>query len=338
MMYGILRTKKLKSLNAVRRSSNHTFREQATPNADPTRLRKNRTVGAKSTCQLLDALKSKLPEKRRSDAVICIEYLITASPEVFKRHGGHLDDLGEGYFSDSLAWLRKRHGEANVLSATVHLDESTPHMVAYVVPRTQDGRLSCRDFLGSPAKLREMQDDFHLVCGSKRGFKRGLKGSKAKHEAVASFYTALTEFDLAPKLCRKDYAAAAFGMKTEAWKQAEVIAQANNLLAKREVRRRKADRSRQKKLEAMRLDIVEKQQAAKHREIEDAMKTADLERRSESLAEREQEISQIESHVLSIEAERDALVRRFEILELSTGEKRKAPQGGRELVNERGLS
>ena len=38
MGYAILRTQKLKSPVAVRRSMKHAFREQDTPNADPERL------------------------------------------------------------------------------------------------------------------------------------------------------------------------------------------------------------------------------------------------------------------------------------------------------------
>ncbi|WP_421525677.1 plasmid recombination protein [Pseudomonas yamanorum] len=51
------------------------------------------------------------------------------------------------------------------MCAEVHLDERTPHLIAYITPLTGDGRLSARDFLGSPAKLRKMQTDLHHWCG-----------------------------------------------------------------------------------------------------------------------------------------------------------------------------
>ncbi|MGP5403422.1 MobV family relaxase, partial [Pseudomonas helleri] len=211
------RAKKLKSMGAVSRSAQHTFRAQPTPNADPALTGRNRTVGAKGSAQILAALVRTLPTKRRKDAVLAIEYLVTASPEAFKRHGGRLDDMGDGYFSDALKWLKTRHGAANVLSATVHLDESTPHMVVYVVPMTADMRLSCRDFLGGPEKLRAMQTSFHAEVGALRGLERGVEGSKAKHEAVSAFYSTMAAAGEAPVLKRRDYAAAAVGVKTEAW-------------------------------------------------------------------------------------------------------------------------
>lgn len=315
MSYAILRTKKLKSISAVARSARHTFREQPTPNADPAQLSRNRTVGAQGTDSLIQVMRDRLPDKRRRDAVLCIEYLISASPEVFKRHGGRLDDLGGGYFSDALAWLRKRHGADNVVSSTVHLDESTPHLVAYVVPRTKDGRLSCRDFLGGAVKLRQMQDDFHAACGSSRGLERGVRGSKAKHEEVAAFYSVMKAAGAAPQLGFKDYAAAAFGKKTKLWVEAEDVARANALCAARESRNWKATRSKCRGLEQTAKELGLKQQVSLHRNIEHGLKEFNLEQRSIALALREAENRAAEGLVLSLEGERDALERRLNILE-----------------------
>ena len=96
MAYAIIRAKKLKTMGAVSRSAQHTFRMQPTPNADPALTGRNRTVGAQGSDQVLAALVRTLPTKRRKDAVLAIEYLVTASPEAFKRHGGRLDDMGDG--------------------------------------------------------------------------------------------------------------------------------------------------------------------------------------------------------------------------------------------------
>lgn len=224
-MFAIIRTQKHKTISSIARSARHTFREQATPNADSTITHKNLVSGPGSTHSLLASLSERLPKARRRDAVLCIEYLITASPEAFKRHGGHLEDTGSGYFHDAMKWLRERHGNENMLCAAVHLDETTPHLVAYVVPITHDGRLSARDFLGGPKMMREMQDSFYLSCGKKRGLLRGIQGSKAHHGEVSHFYTALHGYEQqAQKLTRSDYAAKALGYETKPWKQAQAIA------------------------------------------------------------------------------------------------------------------
>lgn len=303
--YAILRAKKLKSFGAVARSARHTFREQPTPNADPDRLSANKTFGARSTGGVVDALKSALPEKRRKDAVLCIEYLITASPEAFKRHGGSLSDTGDGYFSDALKWLKKRHGAANVLSATVHLDETTPHLVAYVVPKTPDGRLTARHFLGGPKVLRAMQDSFHAACAASKGLLRGVRGSNAKHESIKAFYANMTATDSAPKLSRRDYAAAAVGLETKAWKQAQELAKSRALAAERASKTRKATESR-----ATALD--EGEGVIAHRKIVLKQHERELELERERLEVYRRELDAIRGRIESAEAENAALKRRLE--------------------------
>lgn len=329
MGYAILRAKKLKSFGAVARSARHTHREQLTPNADPAMTSRNRTVGAKGTSQVLAALKRTLPTKRRKDAVLAIEYLVTASPEVFKRHGGRLDDTGNGYFADALKWLQAKHGSANILSATIHLDESTPHMVAYVVPMTADKRLSCRDFLGGPEKLRAMQTEFHAKIGVPRGLERGVEGSKTKHESVSSFYTTMTLANEAPALKPKDYAAAAMGIKTEAWRQAEELAQANVVRVAREQRTKKATRAKAKAMIKQAGALEKKAQDLNVKEIMLHSDRDDLERRSKSISEREAEVRATEYKVHALEAERDTLERRLEIAQGNPGGHRRTP--GRRL-------
>lgn len=328
MPYAIMRTKKLKSIGAVSRSAKHTFRSAPTPNADPAMTGRNRTVGAKGSEQVLAALERTLPTKRRKDAVLAIEYLITASPEAFKRHGGKLDDTGSGYFADSLKWLQQKHGKENVISATIHLDESTPHMVAYVIPMTADKRLSCREFLGGPEKLRAMQTDFHAKCGAPRGLERGVEGSKAKHEQVSAFYASMTAADEAPALKPKDYAAAAMGIKTEAWRQAEDVAKSNATRAAREPRTKKATRSKAKAVQKQADALERKAEDLSVKEIKLRSDRDDLEKRSRSLSEREQAVRAAEHKVLALEGERDALERRLEMLQDKPAVHEKAPRKG----------
>lgn len=328
MGYAILRAKKLKSFGAVARSARHTHREQLTPNADPTMTSRNRTFGASGASQILAALKRVLPTKRRKDAVLAIEYLVTASPEIFKRHGGQLDDKGNGYFADALKWLQLKHGKANVISATIHVDESTPHMVAYVVPMTPDNRLSCRDFLGGPEKLRAMQTEFHAKIGVPRCLERGVEGSKTKHESVSSFYTTMTAANEAPALKAKDYAAAAMGIKTDAWRQAEELAQSNAVRAAREQRTKKATRAKVKVMIRQADALEKKAQDLNIKEIMLRSERDDLERRSRSLSERESDVRANEYKVFALEAERDSLERRLEIAQGKPNEHRRAPRRG----------
>lgn len=182
--FAILRVQKVKSFSSLAARGRHNFREQDTPNADSDRTELNVIEGASSTDELLQAVSDLLPAKRRKDAVIGLEYLITASPEHFgdwQKNG----NAGEKYFADAIDWLEARHGKDNVVCATVHLDESTPHLAAFVVPLTKAGRLAARDFVGGSATLTKMQTAFAAEVGAKHGLVRGLERSKAVHQDAA---------------------------------------------------------------------------------------------------------------------------------------------------------
>ena len=185
MGYAILRTAKLKSGQAVRRSLAHAFREQDTPNADPNRRLDNSHHGALTVSEALGKFNARLPEKVRKNAVLGIEYLIGGSPEVM--HGKTRDEQ-DAYFRDAFQWLQAKHGAANVVYACIHRDEQTPHLSAFVVPIDERGKLNCRAFLGVQHALRDMQTDFAAKIGKPHGLERGIEGSKAKHTTIAQYY------------------------------------------------------------------------------------------------------------------------------------------------------
>src|ERR1017187_2601601 len=116
--FAILRVAKLKNFGSLAASGQHNFRERVTKNADAERTPLNISVGAKGTTDLVKAVSDLLPQKRRKDAVIGLEYLITASPEHFG-DWQEKKDWSQAYFNDAVAWLHKRHGKENVVCVTV---------------------------------------------------------------------------------------------------------------------------------------------------------------------------------------------------------------------------
>lgn len=187
---------KLKSAVAVRRSLKHSFREQDTPNADPERIQQNGSVGATSSSEALEKFNAALPDKVRSNAVLCVEFLVTASPEKMQEM---TNQQQKAYFNAALDFLRDKHGKENVICAGVHNDETTPHMYAYVVPK-KDGKLNCRAFYGEKDALSKLQSDFAEQVGAKYELERGIKGSKAKHTSIKKFYADLNKTADLPKL------------------------------------------------------------------------------------------------------------------------------------------
>lgn len=181
----IIRMQKLKSPVAVRRSMKHAFREQDTPNADPERTPDNTHIGARDVAEAMQRFNAALPDKVRKNAVLAVEYLVTASPESMKDKTREQQDA---YFSDSLEWLRRKHGAENVIYAGIHRDETTPHMYAYVLPKDERGKLNCRSFYGEKDSLSKMQTDFAQQVGYKHGLERGIEGSKARHTSIRQYY------------------------------------------------------------------------------------------------------------------------------------------------------
>jgi hypothetical protein len=200
MAYAILRTEKLKTMGNIGGSLAHNYRTRDTPNAVPERLHLN-THDMASADEVKAAITARLPEKRRSDAVLCVEYFIGASPDYFEGS----DPKGERYFATAIEWLKERHGAENVVATSVHHDETSPHLVAYVVPLDQDGKLNAKSFLGGKAKLTAMQTDFAQTVG-RHGLERGIEGSKAKHQSIRDYYAKVNQAESAdlPKITPDD--------------------------------------------------------------------------------------------------------------------------------------
>jgi hypothetical protein len=191
--YAILRVQKLKSTTSVRRSFKHSYREQDTPNADPDMLDENQLFDAKNTAEAMQKFRDRLPEKIRKNGVLCVEHLVTASPEWFE---GKTKGEQNQYFEDSLEFLKVKWGKDNVICGGVHRDEKTPHMFAYVVPiDEQTGNLNCRKWLGDKDALSQLQDSFIEAVGTKNKIDRGVKGSKAKHKTIKKYYSELADLE-----------------------------------------------------------------------------------------------------------------------------------------------
>jgi len=197
MAYAIYRTEKLKSFGEIGGSLSHTYRTRPTPNADENKQHLNKHI-FETYNQCFDALKSAIPEKRRSNAVLCIEHLITASPN----WEGWGTKKEEEFFKKSLEFLNKKYGKENVIACSIHRDETTPHLIVYVVPIDEKGGLNAKKWLGGRSKLSQTQTEFanevkHL------GLERGLENSKARHKTIKEFYAEIEK--PTPKLKEKKY-------------------------------------------------------------------------------------------------------------------------------------
>lgn len=189
MAFAILRTEKLKSFGEIGGSLSHNYRTRPTENADPKRT-KNNSHSVENENLVMQKIKNRLPKKIRKNGVLCIEYLITASPEWSGFQKGQKQD--NELFKTSIEFLEKKHGKENVIATTIHRDETTPHLIAYVVPIDEKGKLNCRKFLGGRQKLSELQTSYHDAVKD-FGLKRGVLGSKAEHTSIKAYYAAVNK-------------------------------------------------------------------------------------------------------------------------------------------------
>ena len=123
----------------------------------------------------------------RKDAVTSCRYILSGSHEQMSKIGDNPKAIRE-WANDNFDYFSEKYGEKNIVRATVHLDEKTPHMHLIVVPITPDGRLSAKEFTGTAKKLKDLQSDYANKIGAKWGFKRGLENSPAKHIETKAFY------------------------------------------------------------------------------------------------------------------------------------------------------
>ena len=113
----------------------------------------------------------------RKDAIFMVNFVISSDQEFFKNLS---EERQREYFKISYDYLKDYFGEKNVVSAKVHLDETTPHMHFTAIPLI-DGKLNAKKLMNRNF-LRKIQDELPKILND-NGFEieRGIEGSKRKH-------------------------------------------------------------------------------------------------------------------------------------------------------------
>ncbi len=119
---------------------------------------------------------------------------------------GRLDE----WCDDNLKWLRDTFGKENIVSAVLHMDETTPHIHATIIPivkgerrkakaeQEQTGKKKyrkknpenarlCADDVMSRVKLKEYQNTYAERM-QYYGLERGIEGSEARHISTSQYY------------------------------------------------------------------------------------------------------------------------------------------------------
>ncbi|MDS0012507.1 plasmid recombination protein, partial [Enterobacter hormaechei] len=105
--YAKMRCKKLKGMGSVASAVQHCFRERETPKDNAERTPVNYCSVSVSTDQAMGRVRELLPEKRRIDAVLAVEYVMTACPVWWKEA---TPQQQAEFFALSEQWLEKKYG------------------------------------------------------------------------------------------------------------------------------------------------------------------------------------------------------------------------------------
>ena len=125
----------------------------------------------------------KVNKSIRKDAVLCVEVLFTSDKEFFDKL---TPEEERKYFEKSVEFLKEQFGEKNVVFATVHKDETTPHLHAGFIPMTDDGRLNYKNFVNGREGLIKLQNEYfkkmvEIFPELERG--KNAEETRAKHIA-----------------------------------------------------------------------------------------------------------------------------------------------------------
>ena len=213
MGYAVLHLDKAKGADSG--MSAHIERTIHPKNADPTRTHLNRELiqfpeGVTSRTQAIQHRLDTAGLKRKigKNQVQAIRILLTGTHEdmVQIEKEGRLDE----WCQDNIDWLQKTYGIDNVVSVVLHMDESTPHLHATVIPiveterkrkkkekevkrtyrkKAPAPRLSADDVM-SRAKLKNYQNTYAAAM-QKYGLQRGIDGSEAQHISTHEYYRSL---------------------------------------------------------------------------------------------------------------------------------------------------
>ena len=98
----------------------------------------------------------------------------------------------EEWTKRSMEWLHQTFdhagdGKSNVISAVLHMDESTPHIHAVIVPIDERGRLNASRYTDGSRVFSEMHTSYAKTLEG-LGLERGVKGSQAKETDIRKFY------------------------------------------------------------------------------------------------------------------------------------------------------
>ena len=156
-----------KHKNGTRGQQRHNERKEGQKhrnrNIDPTRTKDNVWLTPDDGRTFNERIESILEEnytgkrKVRSTAVKMCEITVQIGGDLAEN--GTEEEQVEA-LKEAFEELKGQYGEKNIVSAVIHVDETTPHLHFDFVPITKSGGLSAREVVGDRAQMRKTQARF----------------------------------------------------------------------------------------------------------------------------------------------------------------------------------
>lgn len=200
--YACLHIKPLKNAATLTRAYKHNIERTAdVENVDKSKTHLNKHLvtlpeGKDYNDMFKQRTKQEGIKNIRKNQTKAVEFMLTYSQknvtDEFK-----LDD----WCDKNVEWLKENFGEENVVSVELHLDETTPHIHAIVIPIVDKNLNATRMLHSAKDQVVEngmrgftyLQDSYYEKMKD-FGLKRGLKNTKVKHTDLKDFYTAYGEY------------------------------------------------------------------------------------------------------------------------------------------------
>lgn len=189
MGYAVVHMMKIKSgaVGGIQSHNNREHEPKTNPDVDMSRSEDNYDLVLCSNYKksIKEKLSNLVKSNRaiRKDAVVVCNFIVTSDNATMEALGV---ERQREFFEDSVKWFSDRYGADRILNATVHMDETTPHLHVGVVPITQDGRLSAKAIF-TKTEMKAIQTEFARDVGEKYGLERGVEGSERTHLSEARF-------------------------------------------------------------------------------------------------------------------------------------------------------
>ena len=182
------------TVNGLAKFDRHSNRKGKVENADPTKKHLNKVIiGSENVTE--DVMMYLEGVKIGKNSVIAREIILSGGNGFWDRLS---NEDRERWIQANYDFLKTNFGD-NCVYAVLHLDETTPHIHALIVPVMTNKKglphLNNSFYFDGKEKLSEWQDKYTdaMTKEFQGHFKRGIRGSKATHVDLKTYYSLVKE-------------------------------------------------------------------------------------------------------------------------------------------------